>query len=209
MSRIAGGLVAPPCGGSYPFSQQAMSSVFSHHRHVRASALCVAAALLSACDRKPIVVEIGQPIPAYQTLNLAGDSVSVASLLGKVVVLNVWATWCAPCREEIPYLQSLYDEHGGAGLTIVGVSVDTRGEDDTIREFMKDFRMTYEIWRDPDERIQSAYLALGVPASYLIDREGILRWKHLGTVRATDTTFTTALRAALADAPVSAALLTR
>lgn len=179
-----------------------MSSFLSHSRQFLA--IAGAAATLAACDRKAVTVEVGAPIPPYQTVNLNGDSVSVSALKGRVVVLNVWATWCAPCREEIPYLETLYNTHRDEGLTIVGVSVDSRGEDNTIREFMKDFNMTYDIWRDPDERIQAAYLALGVPASYLIDREGILRWKHLGTLRATDTSFTSALRDALGS-PVALA----
>jgi peroxiredoxin len=144
-------------------------------------------------------VEIGQPAPRYAATTLAGDSVSMASLVGKVVLLNVWATWCAPCRAEIPYLQSLYETHRARGLEIIGVSVDARGQDEAIRGFAQDFRMTYPIWRDPDERVQSVYMALGVPSSYLIDRQGILRWRRLGTIRDSDTTFTRAVTAALAS----------
>ena len=146
-------------------------------------------------------VEIGQPAPRYAASTLAGDSASLSSLAGKVVLLNVWATWCHPCRDEIPYLQSLYEKHRGEGLEIIGVSVDTRGQEAEIREFATQFRMTYPIWRDPDERVQSIFLALGVPASYLIDRTGVLRWRRLGTIRATDTTLTRALADALAAAP--------
>jgi cytochrome c-type biogenesis protein len=146
-------------------------------------------------------VEIGQPAPRYAATTLAGDSASLSSLAGKVVLLNVWATWCHPCRDEIPYLQSLYEKHRGEGLEIIGVSVDTRGQEAEIREFATQFRMTYPIWRDPDERVQSIFLALGVPASYLIDRTGVLRWRRLGTIRATDTTLTRALADALAAAP--------
>jgi len=142
-------------------------------------------------------VAIGREVPPYTATRLEGGLASLDELRGRVVLLNVWATWCAPCREEIPYLQSLYDRHAREGLEIVGVSVDANGSEETIREFQRDFRMTYPIWLDPDERVQSLYLALGVPASYLIDRDGVLRWKHLGTVRATDTTFTRALGAAL------------
>jgi len=145
-------------------------------------------------------VEIGQPAPRYAATTLAGDSASLSSLAGKVVLLNVWATWCHPCRDEIPYLQSLYEKHRGEGLEIIGVSVDTRGQEAEIREFATQFRMTYPIWRDPDERVQSIFLALGVPASYLIDRTGVLRWRRLGTIRATDTTLTRALADALAAA---------
>ena len=93
-----------------------------------------------------------------------------------------------------------HDQHAAHGLEIIGVSVDAEGTEETIRGFQKDFAMTYPIWLDPDERVQTLYMALGVPASYLIDREGVLRWKHLGTVRATDTTFTRALDAALGGA---------
>lgn len=141
---------------------------------------------------------VGDPAPRYAALTLAGDSVSTTALKGKVVLLNVWATWCAPCREEIPFLQSLYERHQGNGLEIIGVSVDARGQEETIHGFVKDFGMTYPIWRDPDERVQSLYMALGVPASYIIDRQGILRWRRLGIVRESDTTFTRALADALA-----------
>ncbi len=144
---------------------------------------------------------IGDPAPRYAAVTLAGDSVNTKSLEGRVVLLNVWATWCAPCRQEIPFLQSLYEKHRGDGLEIIGVSVDARGDEETIHGFVKDFGMTYPIWRDPDERVQSLYLALGVPASYIIDRRGILRWRRLGIVRESDTTFTRALADALSAAP--------
>lgn len=144
--------------------------------------------------------EVGRPAPDYGATTLSGDASSLASLRGKVVLLNVWATWCAPCREEIPFLQELYTTHGARGFEIVGVSVDARGSQATIEEFKRDFGMTYPIWLDPDERIQSLYMALGVPATYLIDRQGILRWKHLGTVKRSDAVFAQALEMALREA---------
>ena len=167
----------------------------------RRLSITVAAALALGCSREPAQrVVIGEPAPRYAATTLAGDSASTAALAGKVVLLNVWATWCAPCRAEIPYLQSLYEQHRADGLEIVGVSVDARGQESAITDFAKEFRMTYPIWRDPDERVQSLYMALGVPSSYLIDRAGILRWRRLGTIRASDTTLTQALAAALAGA---------
>lgn len=157
-------------------------------------------ALACARESSPRAM-IGDPAPRYAATSLAGDSVSTEALEGKVVLLNVWATWCAPCRQEIPFLQSLYEKHRGDGLEIIGVSVDARGDEETIHGFVKDFGMTYPVWRDPDERVQSLYLALGVPASYIIDRRGILRWRRLGIVRESDTTFTKALADALSAAP--------
>ena len=164
--------------------------------------MTLAAALAIGCSGDPMPrVGVGRPAPRYAATTLTGDSVSTSALAGKVVLLNIWATWCAPCREEIPFLESLYQRHRGEGLEIVGVSVDARGQDDQIRSFASEFRMTYPIWRDPDERVQSLYMALGVPSSYLIDRGGILRWQRLGTLRVSDTTLTRALTQALAASP--------
>ena len=143
--------------------------------------------------------EVGRPVPEYRAVTLSGDSVSLADARGRVLLLNVWATWCHPCREEIPVLQALHERYASRGLQLVGVSVDARGEEDTIREFATDFRMTYPLWLDPDERVQSAFFAIGVPATFLIDRAGILRWRHIGPVRANDSTLVRALERALAE----------
>jgi thiol-disulfide isomerase/thioredoxin len=152
--------------------------------------------VVAACARDgepPARVEVGIEAPSYAARSLTGDSVSLALLRGNPVLLNVWATWCLPCKEEIPYLEALHRKHAAAGLQIIGVSVDNRGDESKINDFAKDFSMTYPIWRDPDERVNSRFLAIGVPSTYLIDRDGILRWRHLGTLRATSPGFTKAL----------------
>jgi thiol-disulfide isomerase/thioredoxin len=140
-------------------------------------------------DGVPSVAKLGKPTPAYVATALGGDSVDLAGLRGKVVLLNVWATWCHPCREEIPALQRLYETRRGEGFEVIGVSVDATGSDAAIRSFADEFGMTYPVWRDPDERVQSLFLAVGVPASYLIDREGILRWRRIGIIREEDPNF--------------------
>jgi cytochrome c-type biogenesis protein len=165
--------------------------------------LLLVSVLACAGSEPPARVEVGLEAPSYAARNLSGDSVSLALLRGKPVLLNVWATWCLPCKEEIPYLESLHAKHAAQGLQIVGVSVDARGEEEKINEFAKDFRMTYPIWRDPDERVNSRFLAIGVPSTYLIDRDGILRWKHLGTLRATTPGFAEALEAVLKEKSAS------
>jgi cytochrome c biogenesis protein CcmG, thiol:disulfide interchange protein DsbE len=165
------------------------------------AARCAATLAIAACaseDARPArPPEIGKPAPEYRALSLAGDSVSLAASRGRVVLLNVWATWCHPCRDEIPVLQALHQRHADRGLELIGVSVDARGEEDTIREFADDFKMTYPIWLDPDERVQSTFLSIGVPVTFLIDREGVLRWRHVGPVRANDSTLARELRRAL------------
>jgi cytochrome c-type biogenesis protein len=142
-------------------------------------------------------VEIGAPAPAYRAVSLAGDSVTLSAERGKVVLLNVWATWCHPCRAEIPALRSIHETYKPRGLELIGVSVDAEGADDDIRQFMKEFEMAYPIWRDPDERVSTQFLVVGVPATFLIDRNGILRWRKTGPVARGDTSLRAAIERAL------------
>ena len=145
----------------------------------------------------PAKVEIGARVPSYSALSMAGDSVSLAGLKGKVVLLNVWATWCAPCRKEIPELRALHATYKDRGLELIGVSIDTDGTDASIRDFLTEFKMDYPIWRDPDERISARFKMAGVPATFLIDKAGILRWKTLGPIAPGDTSLSSAITRAL------------
>lgn len=151
------------------------------------------------CDGSsiPRAPEVGAMAPAYAATTLAGDSTALAEYEGEVVLLNVWATWCIPCREEIPALQRLHDRFSDEGLRIVGVSVDAPGETATVAEFAESFGVTYDIWLDPEERVISAFRVIGVPNTFLIDREGIVRWKHIGPVLDDDPQLLAGLRAAL------------
>ena len=142
-------------------------------------------------------VEVGKPAPEYRAISVDGDSVSLASQRGKVVLFNVWATWCHPCRDEIPELLVLYDKYKPRGLELVGVSIDANGSEEAIRSFMKDFSMTYPIWRDPDERVSAEFLVVGVPATFLIDRNGILRWRKTGPIQPRDSSLVAAIEQAL------------
>ncbi|HYW32943.1 MAG TPA: TlpA disulfide reductase family protein [Gemmatimonas sp.] len=155
----------------------------------------------TAAARTPAVpFGIGAPAPAYSATLLDGDSVSLAGMRDRVVLLNVWATWCHPCRTEIPELQALHVKYADRGFSVVGVSVDGDGDEAGIREFVEEYRMTYPIWRDPDERVSALFSVVGVPATYLIDRQGVMRWRTVGPVRPGDTTLVRAIETALAPA---------
>ncbi|HUP01015.1 MAG TPA: TlpA disulfide reductase family protein [Gemmatimonadota bacterium] len=154
-------------------------------------------ASLACGEASPGTGAVGAPAPAYAARTLTGDSVALADLEGDVVLLNVWATWCAPCREEIPALQSLHVARAADGLRIVGVSVDARGAVDDVRRFAGEFGITYELWHDPAEGVATAFLLHGVPSTVLIDREGIVRWRHVGPIREDDPGLMAALSAAL------------
>jgi cytochrome c biogenesis protein CcmG/thiol:disulfide interchange protein DsbE len=158
-------------------------------------------ALLAGCaggEQRFAAPDVGRPAPAYAAAALAGDSVSLEALRGRVVLLNVWATWCHPCREEIPALQELHERHAGQGLALVGVSVDDRADRAAVEDFAREYGMTYPVWLDPEERVTSAFRTLGVPSTFLIGRDGTILWKHVGPVRADDPALTRLLSEALA-----------
>ena len=95
---------------------------------------------ISACavDDTAGPPQLGAPIPGYTAATLEGDSVSLSSLRGEVVLLNLWATWCAPCRKETPFLQELFEEHQEEGLHLVGVSLDTGAATEQVERFVED-----------------------------------------------------------------------
>lgn len=145
------------------------------------------ALLLAACGEAPAIPgAVGTAAPPYGAVDMKGDSVDIASLRGDVVLLNVWATWCIPCRREVPELQALHQEYRDRGLRILGVSVDGNDAVGDVAGFIRDFRMTYTVLRDPGERVMSVFRIQGVPASYLIDREGVIRWRTIGPFTADD-----------------------
>ncbi|AIC15655.1 redoxin domain-containing protein [Nitrososphaera viennensis] len=120
-----------------------------------------------------------KPAPAYQATTLDGKQVSLEDLRGQVVVLNVWATWCVPCRTEMPGLEALQQDFAGSDFKVVGVSIDDAGADDRINSFLKSKGITYTIWRDPSDRFASTFRTIGVPESFLISKDGYVlhQWK--------------------------------
>lgn len=134
-------------------------------------------------------VEVGTRAPDFVAYELDGTPVSLAELKGEVVLLNIWATWCPPCREEMPSMQRLHEELGPEGLRIVAVSIDAaagrvdpagrRGGD--ITAFAEQMDLTFGIWHDPDGRIQETYRTTGVPESFVVDRDGVIMKKVIGS----------------------------
>ncbi len=135
--------------------------------------------------------------PTVEAVTLAGDSVALADLRGEVVLLNVWATWCVPCRKEAPELEALHRTHADNGLHVVGVTVDNRGAEAQIRDFVDRHEMTYDIWWDPDGTVIDTFGAAGVPLTVLIDRDGRIAWRHLGAFTADDASLRNALQKTL------------
>lgn len=127
--------------------------------------------------------EVGGPAPPFVAVDLEGREVESADLLGAPYMLNIWATWCAPCRHEMPELQKLHDAYSDRGFQVVGVSVDDRRAADQIRSFIKEIGITFPIYHDPSWKIMDSYLLLGLPGSFLIDAEGQIARKWTGPFR--------------------------
>jgi cytochrome c biogenesis protein CcmG, thiol:disulfide interchange protein DsbE len=152
-------------------------------------ALVIAAVILFAIDRvfhnEMFPVAVGTEAPQFRAVTL--DSVpkqkSLDDYRGQVVLLNVWATWCLPCRVEMPSIEKLHQAYGPKGLKIVAVSIDDPGTDAQIRDFVKAFRLTFEILHDPKNVITDDYQLGGYPETFVIGRDGIIRKK---VIEATD-----------------------
>ena len=116
--------------------------------------------------------------PDFTLLNPDGNKVSLKDFQGKVVFLNFWATWCESCREEMPSMERLYREFKGKGFEIVAVNVkDKRPE---ALAFVKQLKLTYPIVMDPEGEVGLLYGAFGLPATYLIDRKGVVLARMFG-----------------------------
>jgi cytochrome c-type biogenesis protein len=153
--------------------------------------------LLASCSEPRPFGRVGEQAPAYAARTIAGDTVRLSDLRGHPVLLNVWATWCIPCRKELPELQALHTQLAPRGLQVVGVSVDEGNDDNAVRDFARAFGITYTIVRDPATVIYSAFAIPGVPATFLIDRTGKVAWRIMGPFSATDTRLQAALKTVL------------
>ena len=117
--------------------------------------------------------------PDYKSIELDGTPVSISDYQGKVILVNLWATWCEPCREEMPALGELHSMFPRSDFEIIGVSIDDPGFEQVIVQTMAEDNLTYPVWLDPENRFQFAFRTIGVPESFLIDADGqiIHQWR--------------------------------
>ncbi|HVX42206.1 MAG TPA: TlpA disulfide reductase family protein [Gemmatimonadaceae bacterium] len=128
-------------------------------------------------------VDVGAQAPDFRAKVLGENAYkTLADYKGKVVLLNVWATWCIPCQREIPSLEKLYSQYEGEGLKLVSVSIDRYVSEDSIRSFAKQYGVTFEVLHDPTDSIGSIYQTTGVPETFVIGPEGTIRRKVIGAI---------------------------
>ena len=120
------------------------------------------------------------PAPDFSITDLDGQAVALRSYRGKVVLLNFWATWCEPCRKEIPRFLEFQKQYGPQGFQVLGVSLDDN--DKPVRRFRDEFKITYPVVMGNAKLAESYGGVLGLPISFLIDQDGRIAAKHVGAV---------------------------
>lgn len=145
------------------------------------SALVAGAIVLAKFAPVPEGVEVGRRAPDFRALDIAsGDTISFRETYGgQVTLVNIWATWCLPCREEMPAMQKLYEALKDKGFRIAAVSID-EGSLKDVTAFTTELGLTFDILHDKSGRIETAYQTTGYPESFLVDKNGIIVRKQIG-----------------------------
>jgi len=128
-----------------------------------------------------VPVQVSFPAPELTLTDTQGVSHSLADYLGQVVLVNLWATWCPPCKEEMPTLQAFYDKYEGNGFVTIAINDGDPTAD--VLQFVKDYELTFPVWLDPTYiATEQAFKTLNLPSSFVIDREGTTRLMWVGGI---------------------------
>lgn len=151
--------------------------------------IAIAVAVLASGESSPAKADVegakfpgpaSYPAPQLELEDLNGNSVSLATLTGQVVLVNNWATWCPPCRAEMPILEAYFKAHKNDDFTLVGINSGDQREQ--VLEFQQDYGLTFPLWLDLTGLALRAFQNNALPSSYLIDEVGIVRFVWMGAI---------------------------
>lgn len=132
-------------------------------------------------DFSTVPATVSYSAPELTLTDTQGISRSIADYRGQVVLVNLWATWCEPCKQEMPALQSFYNRHRDQGFVVIGIN-DGDPKEDVLR-FLQEYRLTFPVWLDPTYiATEQAFKTLGLPSSFVIDRGGTIRLQWVGGI---------------------------
>ena len=137
-----------------------------------------AAALTGALAVTSLVGASASMAPSFTLPSRSGDTVSLAQLKGKVVMLNFWASWCGPCRQEMPLLDQMHKRYSALGFTLVGVNVDANSKD--AEEWLSKTPVSFPVLFDKESKVSKLYDVSTMPYTVFIDRKGNVRYLHKG-----------------------------
>lgn len=127
-----------------------------------------------------LALSIGAKAPEIELNGLNGESVRLGDHKGSIVLVNFWATWCEPCKEELPRLESLHQKYKDQGFVVLGVNLDIKRDQRRARALVERLGLSFPIALDPEQTIPPRYQPSKMPSSYLIDALGNIRFKHEG-----------------------------
>ena len=116
---------------------------------------------------------VGEKAPDFRLPQLTGEEVELASFQGKVTLINFWASWCAPCRDELPALQKIYDKYRERSFEIVGINLDKKQQN--AQTSVKRYGLNFTVLHDPNSTVVRLYKGQAMPCSYLLDQDGVIR----------------------------------
>ena len=125
-------------------------------------------------------VNVGESAPSFTLVDLDGNQVSLSNFRGKAVFVNFWATWCPPCRAEMPEMEAVYQEYKNKDVVVIGVNV-LESEDD-VRQFVEQGGYSWTFLLDVSGEVAANYEVVSIPASFFIDREGIIQAVNIGSM---------------------------
>jgi len=132
-------------------------------------------------DTLEVAPVVGARAPDFALQRIDGQSLSLKDYRGSPVLINFWATWCGPCRIEMPFIQQRYESFGGEdGLKVLAVDFDEPQPD--VAAFAESFSLTFDVLLDPGGEVQALYRIRGYPSSFFVDRDGVIQVQHIGVM---------------------------
>jgi thiol-disulfide isomerase/thioredoxin len=159
--------------------------------------LAALAALLLAAAWPAAATDGAVPAPQFSLESRAGGQVSLADLKGQVVMINFWASWCGPCRQEFPALDQIYGKYKPMGFTLVAINVESEKAD--AEKFLGATPVSFPILFDPDNTVSGKYGVSAMPTTVLVDRQGRVRWQHRAYKPGDEAKYIEQIRAALRE----------
>lgn len=124
--------------------------------------------------------QVGKLAPDFQLPDLDGQSVSLSDFRGKPVLVNFWATWCPPCRAEMPYIQEIFDDKEWSDKGLVILAIDKGESPSTVENFMQSYNLSFPVLLDINQNVALEYNIRGIPTTFLIDKDGIIQAIKVG-----------------------------
>ncbi len=147
------------------------------NRGLRIAGVLAAGLLGSVLAGGPVVAN-NSVAPAFSLQTRDGKTLSLEDLRGEVVMINFWATWCGPCRQEMPLLEQIYQRYSGLGFTLLGVNVEEHSAD--ADRFLAETPVSFPILFDPNNEVSKQYGVRAMPSTVIVDRQGNVRFLHHG-----------------------------